>query len=149
MKTHFLRRTTKIQRPLKEVFEFFSNAENLNLLTPPELQFAILSDLPIEMKKGTLIDYQIRLSGIRFNWRTEISEWEPPFRFVDKQLKGPYKIWIHEHRFEELKGETLMHDTVEFLSPGGLFEPLINKGFVEKRVKKIFDFRKQKLNELF
>jgi ligand-binding SRPBCC domain-containing protein len=101
------------------------------------------------MKQGALIDYKIKLSGIPFHWKTEISKWEPPFIFVDKQLKGPYKVWIHEHRFEEKDNKTYMTDTVEFLSPGWILEPLINKFFIEKKVKGIFDYREQKLKELF
>lgn len=149
MNTHILTRVTQIQKPLSEVFEFFSNAQNLNLLTPPQLQFKILTPMPIEMYKGRLIDYQLKLNGIGFKWKTEIAAWEPPYRFVDQQLKGPYKVWIHEHRFEEKNGFTMMYDTVEFLSPGGFLEPLINKLFIQKRVSQIFDYRAMKLKTLF
>ena len=149
MPSHFHITETIINKPLQEVFEFFSNAQNLNLLTPPQLQFEILTPLPIAMKKGTLIDYKLKLSGIPFYWKTEIAAWEPPFRFVDKQLKGPYKIWIHEHRFEEKNGKTYMYDTVEFLSPGWFLEPIINKLFIEKKVKEIFTYREKKLKEIF
>ena len=102
---HILTKTTVINKPLSEVFEFFSNAENLNKITPPDMQFKILTPLPIIIKKGTLIDYKIKVNGIPFNWQTEISEWEPNKRFVDKQLKGPYRVWIHEHTFEEKDGK--------------------------------------------
>ena len=149
MPSHFHITETIIDKPLQEVFEFFSNAQNLNLLTPPQLQFVILTPFPIAMKKGTLIDYKLKLSGIPFYWKTEIAAWEPPFRFVDKQLKGPYKIWIHEHRFEEKNGKTYMYDTVEFLSPGWFLEPIINKLFIEKKVKEIFAYREKKLKEIF
>lgn len=149
MKSHFLRRKTVIEKPIAEVFDFFSKAENLNLITPKDLQFAITSQLPIEMKKGALIEYKIKLNGFSFHWQTEISEWNPPYSFVDSQLKGPYKIWIHQHSFVDKETYTEMYDTVEFLSPGWILEPLINRFFVEKRVKEIFDFRESRLKDLF
>jgi ligand-binding SRPBCC domain-containing protein len=146
---HILTKTTIINKPLSEVFEFFSNAENLNKITPPDMQFKILTPLPIIIKKGTLIDYKIKVSGIPFNWQTEITEWEPNKRFVDKQLKGPYRVWIHEHTFEEKDGKTIMNDHVQFLSPGWLLEPIINKLFIEKKVKGIFAYREKILTNLF
>jgi ligand-binding SRPBCC domain-containing protein len=149
MKSHFLKTTTIISKPLDEVFAFFSKAENLNELTPPELQFSILTPLPIAMKKGALIDYKIKLSGIPMKWRTKISTWEPPFRFVDEQLKGPYVKWIHEHRFEARGNETIMYDTIEYLSPGWIFEPIVNQLFVQHKVEAIFKYREQRMKELF
>ena len=149
MKSHFLRRKAVIEKPIAVVFDFFSKAENLNLITPKDLQFAITSQLPIEMKKGALIEYKIKLNGFSFHWQTEISEWNPPYSFVDTQLKGPYKIWIHQHSFVDKGTYTEMYNTVEFLSPGWILEPLINRFFVEKKVKEIFDFRESRLKELF
>lgn len=149
MKPHILETVTIIKRPLSEVFDFFSRAENLSLLTPPELQFNITSPLPIQMKAGALIDYRIKLNGIPFNWKTEISEWTPPHRFADVQVKGPYVRWHHTHSFKEVNGVTEMIDTVEFLSPGWIFEPLINALFVERKVKQIFAYREEQLNKLF
>lgn len=146
---HILTKTTVINKPLSEVFEFFSNAENLNKITPPDMQFKILTPLPIIIKKGTLIDYKIKVNGIPFNWQTEISEWEPNKRFIDKQLKGPYRVWIHEHTFEEKDGKTIMNDHVQFLSPGWFLEPIINKLFIEKKVKGIFAYREKILTNLF
>ncbi|MFZ4614186.1 MAG: SRPBCC family protein [Bacteroidia bacterium] len=149
MKSHIHKSVTVFNKPLEEVFEFFSKAENLNKVTPEGLSFKILTPLPIKMSKGTLIEYRIKLSGIPFNWKTEILAWEPPFRFIDSQIKGPYKIWIHEHTFEFIDGKTVMTDTVEFLSPGWIFEPIINKVFVEKKVKEIFEYRTKVLNDIF
>ncbi|MES2835924.1 MAG: SRPBCC family protein [Bacteroidota bacterium] len=150
MKPHKLVTETIIRRNINEVFDFFSKAENLNVLTPPELSFKILTPLPIIIKQGALIDYRIKLSGIPFNWQTEICTWQPPYRFVDQQLKGPYKIWHHEHKFEETaEGYTKMTDTVTFLSPGWILEPLINKLFVGKKVQEIFNYRTEQLLKLF
>jgi len=146
---HFLTTSTVINKPLSEVFEFFSNAENLNKITPPDMQFKILTPLPIIIKKGTLIDYKIKVNGIPLNWQTEITEFEVNKRFIDKQLKGPYRVWIHEHTFEEKDGKTIMNDHVQFLSPGWFLEPIINKLFIEKKVKGIFAYREKILTNLF
>jgi ligand-binding SRPBCC domain-containing protein len=149
MTPHILETVTQLNRPLNEVFDFFSRAENLNQLTPPELQFKILTPLPIHIQKNTQIDYKIKLSGIPFNWRTRITAYEPPYRFVDEQEMGPYKIWHHEHRFEDKGDFVLMTDRVQFLSPGWFLEPIINKLFVEPRVRAIFEYRTQQLKKLF
>lgn len=146
---HILIKETIINRPLKEVFDFFSEAENLNKLTPPELYFKIITPSPIIIRQGTIIDYKIKLNGISFHWKTEITVFENQKRFVDTQLKGPYKVWIHEHSFEEREGKTYMKDVVQFLSPGWVLEPIINKLFVEKKVKAIFEYRQKILSELF
>ena len=140
---------TVIPRPLEEVFDFFSKAENLEKITPPSLSFKILSAGPIEMKKGALIDYRIRLLGIPFFWRTEITEWEPMHRFADKQLKGPYRLWNHEHSFESHPDGTLMRDVVHYGVPGWIFESIVQRLFVGPRVKEIFAFRNESIKALF
>ena len=149
MTPHVLVRKTTIKVTIKEVFDFFSKAENLNHLTPPEVNFKFITQLPIEMKKGAVIDYKIKINGITFNWRTEITKWEPPFYFEDTQTKGPYKLWIHEHKFAELNGNTEMTDTVNYLSPGGIFEFIPHNLIVKKKVESIFDYRKKVLSEIF
>ncbi len=149
MQPHVLTTQTKLHASLEEVFAFFSRAENLNQVTPPELHFKILTPLPLEMKVGTIIDYQIRLSGIPFHWRTLITAWEPPYRFVDQQMKGPYKLWHHEHTFEQKDGYVLMTDCVHFLSPGWFLEPIINNLLVEPRVKGIFSYREERFKDIF
>jgi hypothetical protein len=149
MTPHIIVRKTVINRPIEEVFEFFSKAENLNLLTPPELQFKILTPLPIKMKAGTLIDYKIKLNGIPFLWKTEISTWKVNECFVDQQLKGPYRVWHHTHSFKSIDGGTEMTDEVKYLSPGWFLEPIIQVLFIKKKVESIFDYRNQKLKEIF
>jgi len=149
MKSHQIKSSMLLPRPIEEVFSFFSKAENLNAITPPELNFTILTPPPIHMEVGTLIDYSIRLHGIPMKWKTLISKWEPPFMFVDQQLKGPYKIWIHEHTFRSIGSSTEMNDIVQYLSPGWLLEPFVTRFFVKRQVEKIFEFRQQKLKELF
>jgi ligand-binding SRPBCC domain-containing protein len=149
MKPHFFERETKLYRPLEEIFAFFSNAENLGKVTPDEVQFTILTPFPIHMQVGTLIDYRIKLMGIPFFWRTQISDFEPPHRFVDQQLKGPYVFWHHEHTFEQKDGYVLMTDRVHYLSPGWFLEPLIDALFVKKQLNTIWDYRDKTFNELF
>jgi ligand-binding SRPBCC domain-containing protein len=149
MKPHVLEYKTKLYRPLNEVFDFFSKAENLNEVTPTDLSFNILTPSPIPMKAGTLIDYRIKLMGIPFYWRTTISEWEPPYRFVDQQLRGPYILWHHEHIFEEKGDHVLMTDRVHYLSPGWFLEPLIDRLFVRKQLDKIWSYRDTRFKEIF
>ena len=132
--------------PRERVFDFFSRAGNLNLLTPPWLHFSILTPLPIEMKAGARIDYRIRLRGLPVQWTSEITEWMPPVRFTDSQIRGPYRLWVHRHVFEETAEGTLAIDDVTYRVPGG---GLANRLFVAGELRKIFDYRKAKLLELF
>lgn len=149
MKPHVYSEVTYINQSIEEVFDFFSKAENLNLLTPPFLKFKILTPLPIKMGVGTFIDYKIILNGIPFKWKTKISKWEQNKVFVDEQIKGPYKVWIHEHKFEMVESGVKMTDTVQYQSPGWIFEPIINKLYIESKVKEIFAYRKKVLLEQF
>jgi len=132
--------------PRAEVFPFFAEARNLEILTPPWLNFEVLTPEPIIMRVGLLIDYRIRLHGIPIGWRTEILEWDPPHRFVDTQLKGPYRLWHHTHTFEEQNGGTLCRDVVRYHPLGGA---LSNWLFVRRDVEQIFQYRQKKMNELF
>ncbi len=129
-----------------ELFEFFSDAGNLEEITPPWLNFRILTPAPIEMCVGALIDYKLRLRFVPVRWRTEIRVWEPPYCFVDSQLRGPYKKWIHEHTFEEIDGGTLMRDRVVYDVPGG---KLIHDLIVRKDLEEIFRYRQEKLAARF
>jgi ligand-binding SRPBCC domain-containing protein len=138
-----------IDKPREEVFAFFSDAENLEHITPPELGFHIVTPRPIDIKKGTLIDYKLSMHGLPFSWRTEITMWEPPFEFEDKQLSGPYKQWIHRHRFTEPEpGKTRMEDEVRYRLP---LEPLgdIVQFFIERQVRGIFDYRQKVVADIF
>lgn len=149
MSEHILERKQIIQRPRKEVFEFFADAGNLEKITPPELNFHIITPQPIDIKKGALIDYQLKLRGIPITWKTEITQWNPPFDFVDSALKSPYKQWIHLHTFEEGEnGETIMKDIVRYRLP---FEPLgdVAHFYVKKELAYIFDYRYKVIEEIF
>jgi ligand-binding SRPBCC domain-containing protein len=149
LKPHVLEFETKLYRPLDEIFDFFSHAENLDKITSSDLDFSILTPSPISMQVGTLIDYHIKLMGVPFFWRTLISDWEPPYRFVDQQLKGPYVFWRHEHTFVQHEGYVLMTDRLHYLSPGWIFEPLIDRLFVRPQIEKIWAFRRRCFDELF
>lgn len=135
-----------LPRPRDEVFPFFAAAENLEAITPPWLRFRIVRTSTPDMRPGTLIDYRLRIHGIPVRWQSEITAWEPPLRFVDEQRKGPYRTWIHEHRFEERDGGTMVLDQVQYAVPGGW---LADRLFVRRDVESIFAFRRQQLLEHF
>lgn len=137
-----------VPRPRPQVFAFFAEAENLERITPPFLHFSILTRRPIVMGPGTLIDYRLRLHGIPLRRRREIAVWDPPLRFVDRQLQGPYRLWVHEHRFQEVPGGTLIEDRVEYLPPGGPLARLIDRWLVRPDVERILAYRARKIQEL-
>ena len=140
--THTLKSCMDIPLKVEDVFSFFCDAFHLELITPPELRFHILTPRPIRMSEGTLIDYRLQLFGFPFKWRTVISLWEPPFRFVDEQLEGPYGLWVHNHVFEEHAGGTTIKDEVHYRLP---LQPLgeIAYPFVRNRLEHIFRFRQE------
>ena len=144
---YHLRAEVIVESPIEEVFEFFSSAENLESITPPWLNFRIVTPMPIKMGKGTLLDYKIRLHMIPIRWRTEIADWQPPYKFADQQLKGPYKRWWHEHTFEDLgNGLTLVRDEVHYIPRGG---SLLHRLMVKPDLKRIFSYRQQQLAKRF
>ncbi len=132
--------------PPAELFPFFGDASNLDAITPPWLHFRIITPLPISMRAGTLIDYRLRVHGLPMRWRTHISVWQPPHRFVDEQVRGPYRQWIHEHTFEPRDGGTLARDLVRYAVP---FDLLLHRWFVRPDIEKIFEFRTAALKERF
>lgn len=144
---HLLRAVSRIERPLEEVFTFFAAAENLERITPPELRFTIVTPGPIRMQRGALIDYRLRLNGIPFGWRTEITEWNPPHAFTDRQLRGPYHTWIHRHHFTADGDATEMVDEVRWRLPlwplGEVALPI-----VRRRLHRIFTHRAEVIREL-
>jgi len=146
---YFIKTEVWLPHHIETVFDFFKSAENLQQITPPWLDFRIISPLPIKMEQGALIDYKLKLGGIPIPWKTEISLWEPPYRFVDTQLKGPYRKWVHTHTFAEKDGGTLMEDLVRYSVPGGLLAPLVHEAFVKRQVQKIFAYRKSRIQDIF
>ncbi|MFO0827344.1 MAG: DUF2867 domain-containing protein [Phycisphaerales bacterium] len=140
-----LRREQIVPRTIDAAFAFFADAGNLQAITPDWLHFRILTPLPITLREGALIDYRIRLHGIPIGWRTRIDVWDPPHRFVDRQLRGPYRWWHHEHRFEPVAGGTRVIDEVEYSAPlRWISEPLL----VRRDVERIFDVRAERLARL-
>lgn len=149
-KERLLLRELWVPRAVQDVFPFFADAANLNALTPPWLDFRILTPLPIDMKQGTLIDYRIGLKGVPLRWRTLISTWKPPHCFVDEQIKGPYLLWHHTHEFaSEVRGGvegTMCIDRVRYKHMGG---PIGEALLVKRDLERIFDYRQQQMRELF
>jgi ligand-binding SRPBCC domain-containing protein len=143
-----LERAQRIPRPIDEVFAYFGNAQNLEALTPPWLGFRILSPLPIVMAAGTHIVYRIRWHYWPVRWVTEIQSWHPPSRFVDVQLRGPYRRWHHTHTFEAVAGGTLMRDVVQYELPFGLLGRLMHGCLVRADLKAIFDYRARRVADL-
>lgn len=137
---HDLHIELELPVPRQRVFEFFADAGNLERITPPELGFRILTARPIEMRRGALIDYELKLFFVPFSWRTEIRDWEPPHRFVDVQLKGPYREWIHTHEFHETRGGTMIRDHVRYQLP---LTPLgdVALPIVRRQLARIFRYR--------
>jgi ligand-binding SRPBCC domain-containing protein len=132
--------------PPQEIFPFFADARNLETLTPPWLNFRIFTPIPITMKEGALIDYRLRVRGFPVRWRTRINVWQPPHRFVDEQLRGPYRQWIHEHTFEVKNDGTLARDIVRYAVP---FDFLVHHLLVRPDIEKIFQYRAAELRKRF
>lgn len=148
MIVHLLQRRQLLPRPPREVFPFFADAGNLARITPPELRFQFVSELPIDLRVDARIEYRLSLFGLPFGWQTRISHWEPDRLFVDEQVRGPYRQWIHTHRFRELGGETEMDDEVAWALPlqplGELVFPL-----VRWQLDRIFDYRARTIRAIF
>ena len=132
--------------PPEELFPFFGNAANLDAITPGWLHFHIVTPQPIVMREGALIDYRLRVRGLPLRWRTRIGVWNPPHRFVDEQLRGPYRRWIHEHTFEPRNGGTLARDRVRYVVP---LDPLLHRWLVRPDIERIFAFRAAELKRRF
>lgn len=138
-----------LPKSIHEVFHFFSDAKNLEKITPPEMSFKVLKMSTAEIMQGSLIDYTLRVHGLSFNWRTKITRWEPPQAFTDEQLSGPYARWHHTHTFESLAGGTLMKDRVHYKLPFGGVGRLFGLALVKSDVAKIFKYRTKIINETF
>jgi ligand-binding SRPBCC domain-containing protein len=141
VKPYVLQREQWIPRPVDEVFAYFADAQNLEAITPPWLGFRILTAAPVVMQAGTRIAYRIRWHGWPMQWLTEIQSWAPPTEFVDVQVRGPYRLWHHTHRFESLKNGTSMRDVVQYALPLGFVGRMVHRWLVEAELKAIFDYR--------
>ena len=144
MREYVLERAQVVPATVDEAFAFFSDARNLERITPPWLRFRIL-EAPAELGRGARLRYRLRLFGIPIAWRTEIVEWSPPRSFVDLQRRGPFLLWEHTHRLTPVAGGTEIYDHVRyrlFFGPlGALVRRLLVRGWVEG----IFDFRAEQV----
>jgi ligand-binding SRPBCC domain-containing protein len=147
MHTYLLEREQWMPKPIDVVFSFFSRPENLQLITPPWLDFQMVES-PEALSSGSLIRYRLRWHGLPVRWTTEISQWNPPHEFVDREVKGPYALWNHEHCFALQNGGTIMRDRVTYALPLGLLGR-VAIGIVRGDVEKIFDFRAEMMRRLF
>jgi hypothetical protein len=143
-----IQREQWVPRPLEEVFAFFSDARNLELLTPDWLKFHVLT-MPNRIATGVHIQYRLKWHGIPLRWTTEITRWNPPSDFEDIQLSGPYRLWHHTHRFLELNGGTQMTDVVEYELPFGFLGRMAHALQVKRNVETIFDYRRDRIQEMF
>ena len=149
MKLYTLESNQFINKPIEEVFQFFSKPEILSVITPAKLGFKILSPNPIKMEVGRLIDYNIYLMGIPIHWRTLITDYEPPNMFVDQQIKGPYAMWHHTHTFHKVKGGVEIKDRVVYSIPFGFLGRLLNYLWIKRDLNNIFLHRKKVIDKLF
>ena len=149
MRLHTLQREQFVPRPRDEVFAFFSRPENLPRLTPPALRFRILTPPPLDMMPGALIDYTLRTFGFTVRWTTLIAACDPPARFVDVQLRGPYAFWHHAHEFVAAEGGTRIIDRVTYALPLGPLGQLAHALLVRRALRRIFDYRRAAVDRLF
>lgn len=149
MREYVLRRQQFIRAPLEDVFEFFSDARNLERITPEWLRFRVLDAGTIQMKEGARIRYRLRIAGVPVRWDSRITRWEPGKSFVDRQERGPYRIWEHTHRFEALGDGVLMGDAVRYALPYGPLGRLAHALWVRGALAEIFDYRFERICELF
>lgn len=146
MRIHEFQSELLLPLPPEQLFEFFADAANLEALTPPWVHFHIVTPVPITMRAGVLIDYRVRIHGIPLRWRTRINAWGPPHRFVDEQIHGPYRQWIHEHTFEARDGGTLARDVVRYAVP---LDFITHRWLVRPDVERIFNYRTEILRNRF
>jgi ligand-binding SRPBCC domain-containing protein len=146
MKIHRFESELWLPRQREEVFAFFGDAANLDAITPPWVKFSTITPGPIEMRPGTMIDHRLRIRGFPVRWRSKITAWEPPARFVDEQVRGPYRLWVHEHLFEERDGGTVVRDRVHYAVP---FDFLVHPLLVRRDVERIFAYRTECLKRRF
>lgn len=142
-----LERTQVVPRPLEDTFSFFADPSNLGAITPAWLRFRIV-DAPARLERGSLLRYRLRLYRLPISWLTEITEWQPPRSFADTQRAGPYRAWVHTHRFAAVRDGTEIYDHVRYRLPGGPLAPLAHRLVVRGWLEEIFDFRSRRLREL-
>ena len=147
---HHLQTKQKLNISLDKAWEFFHRPENLNKITPKEMNFRILSSLPEKVYPGLIIRYKVSpLTGIPLSWVTEITQVRDKEFFIDNQLSGPYRVWHHQHHFRKVEGGVEMTDILHYQLPLGIIGKLMNSIFIGKKVKSIFSYREKVLEEMF
>jgi uncharacterized protein (TIGR01777 family) len=146
---YLLRHVTRVNRPIEEVFVFFSRAENLGVMTPAAMEFRIVDPIPEQMAPGARIGYRLRLGPLPIRWRTNIEVWQPPHLFADSQQRGPYRCWWHEHHFRADGSATIMEDRVFYCPPLGTLGRLLNPLLIAPALRQIFRFRSQMMRYRF
>lgn len=149
MKIYELSVSHQVNAPLEKVFNFFSKPENLSKITPAKMGFNVLTPLPIKMERGALIDYTIKVVVLPLRWRTLITTYEPPNKFVDEQLKGPYSFWHHTHTFESVDNGVLIKDVIKYAIPMGIFGRILHYIWIKNDLKRVFDYRKEVIDKIF
>jgi ligand-binding SRPBCC domain-containing protein len=143
VRIHVFEQRQRLELPAEQAFAFFADARNLEAITPPWLRFSLLAEDPVEMREGALIDYRLRLHGLPIRWRTRITVWEPPRRFVDVQVSGPYAHWEHTHCFEAARDdEVVIRDRVRYVLPLGPLGEIAHALLVRRDVERIFAYRR-------
>jgi hypothetical protein len=146
---HVLERATELEAPVSEVFPFFQDPRNLAEITPKWMSFEVVHIDDGGMRAGFKIAYRIKWMGVSLRWITRIKEYDPPHRFLDVQAKGPYKVWRHEHTFEETASGTRMRDLVQYELPFGILGDVAHRLIVRRQLRRIFDYRARRIAKLF
>jgi ligand-binding SRPBCC domain-containing protein len=134
--------------PLATVYRFFEDPRNLEQITPKWLNFRILDPDRLVMRAGAEIDYIIRWMGVPLKWKTNITEYQPPLRFVDEQARGPYSLWHHEHTFEETPEGVVIRDQVDYRLPLGVLGRMAHAALVKRQLLEIFRFRQSTIERI-
>ena len=150
MKIYKLERKIRLKITMDEAWDFFSNPNNLPVITPPSLNLNINSELPDKMYEGMIITYTVApILRIPMTWVTEITHVDEPNFFIDEQRFGPYKFWHHQHEFKEIDGGVEASDLVHYALPLDPLGRIANELIIKKQLNEIFNFRSEYLYERF
>ena len=147
---HLLRQTQILSVSREKLWDFISVPQNLNEITPPKMAFKIVGELPKSAYAGLLLEYKVKIPVLGWtSWLTEIKYVTDGYSFMDEQRVGPYKLWLHKHTLEDVEGGTKMTDEIHYQMPFGPLGDIAHVLFVKRTLKQIFDYRREKLDEIF
>ena len=147
---HFLRQTQTLPVSREKLWYFISIPQNLNEITPPKMAFKIVGELPKSAYAGLLLEYKVKIPVLGWtSWLTEIKYVTDGYSFMDEQRVGPYKLWLHTHTLEDVEGGTKMTDEIHYQMPFGPLGVIAHVLFVKRTLRQIFDYRREKLDEIF